>query len=35
MVIGGQLDGEYESYSTWQEAEAGHERMVEKVKSNQ
>ncbi|MGR3174780.1 MAG: hypothetical protein ACUZ8N_09295 [Candidatus Scalindua sp.] len=32
-VIGGVLDGENESYSTWQEAEAGHKRMVERVKS--
>ncbi len=35
MVIGGQLDGEYDNYSTWQEAETGHERMVERVKFNQ
>ncbi len=35
MVIGGLLDGENEKYSTWQEAEAGHERIVERVKSIQ
>ncbi len=35
MVVGGQLAGEYESYSTWQEAEAGHKRMIERVKLNQ
>jgi hypothetical protein len=35
MVISGQLDGEYENYSTWQEAETGHKRMVERVKFNQ
>ncbi len=34
MVVGGQLDGEYENYSTWQEAEAGHKKMVERVKYN-
>ncbi len=34
MVIGGQLDCEYENYSTWQEAEAGHKKMVERVKYN-
>lgn len=32
-VIGGVLAGENETYSTWQEAEAGHKRMVERVKS--
>ncbi len=35
MVVSGELDGENESYFTWQEAEAGHKRMVEKVKFNQ
>ncbi len=35
MVICGELDGETDCYSTWQGAEAGHKKMVEKVKSNQ
>ncbi len=35
MVICGELDGEKDCYSTWQEAEAGHKKMVKKVKSNQ
>ncbi len=35
MVICGELDGETACYSTWQEAEAGHKKMVKKVKSNQ
>ncbi len=35
VVFDGQLDGENESYTTWQEAEAGHKRMVERAKSNQ
>ncbi len=35
MVIGGELDGEYQNYSTWQEAETGHKRMVARVKFNQ
>ncbi len=33
IVIDGDLDGENESYSTWQEAEIGHKIMVERVKS--
>ena len=32
MVFGGELDGEQERYSTWEEAEAGHKAMVERVK---
>ncbi len=35
MVICGELDGETDCYSTWQGAEAGHKKMVEKVKFNQ
>lgn len=31
MVFGGPLDGEETRYSTWEEAEKGHKRMVEKV----
>lgn len=33
MVFGGPLDGEENRYSTWDEAVAGHETMVEKVKA--
>ena len=32
MVFGGTLDGEQERYTTWEEAEAGHRKMVERVK---
>lgn len=32
LVFGGPLDQEMERYSTWEEAEAGHRAMVEKVK---
>ena len=32
MVFGGELDQEQERYSTWEEAVAGHRRMVIKVK---
>lgn len=32
MVFGGELDQEQERYSTWDEAEAGHEEMVKRVK---
>lgn len=32
MVFGGELDQEQERYSTWAEAEQGHERWVQKVK---
>ena len=31
LVFGGPLDGEMERYSTLQEAEAGHQRMVARV----
>jgi hypothetical protein len=31
LVFGGRLDGEMERYSTWDEAVAGHRRMVERV----
>jgi hypothetical protein len=33
MVFGGQFDQEMERYSTWEEAEAGHKIMVERVKN--
>jgi hypothetical protein len=33
MVFGGPLDGEEDRYSTWDEAEAGHAAMVERVKA--
>lgn len=33
MVFGGPLDGEQERYSFWDEAEAGHKAMVERVKA--
>ncbi len=32
MVFGGELDQEMDRYSTWEEAEAGHTRMVEKLR---
>ena len=32
MVFGGKLDEEQDRYSTWEEAEVGHKKMVEKVK---
>lgn len=32
MVFGGLLDGEQVRYCTWEEAEAGHEEMVKRVK---
>lgn len=35
MVFGGELDGEQERYCTWDEAEAGHEEMVRRVKGQQ
>lgn len=31
MVFGGSFDGKQWRYSTWEEAEAGHKRMVERV----
>lgn len=34
MVFGGALDGEQDRYSTWEEAEAGHAAMVERVKES-
>lgn len=33
LVFGGKLDQEMDRYSTWDEAEAGHKAMVERVKS--
>lgn len=33
MVFGGSLDETCERYSTWDEAEAGHARMIERVKA--
>jgi hypothetical protein len=32
MVFGGPLDDEMERYTTWDEAEQGHARMVERVR---
>ena len=32
LVFGGELDGEMDRYSTWDEALNGHEKMVERVK---
>lgn len=32
LVFGGALDGEMERYSTWDEAERGHQAMVERVR---
>lgn len=32
LVFGGPLADEMERYATWEEAEAGHQRMVERVK---
>lgn len=32
MVLGGRADGDREMYQTWDEAEAGHEKMVEQVR---
>jgi hypothetical protein len=34
MVFGGLLDQEHERYYTWEEAEAGHKKMVERVKGS-
>lgn len=31
MVFGGELDSEQDRYSTWAEAEAGHDEMVSRV----
>ena len=33
LVFGGLLDGEMERYCTWDEAEQGHEAMVDRVRS--
>ena len=35
MVFGGPLDGEQQRYSTWQEAEAGHKAMLQRVSDTQ
>jgi hypothetical protein len=35
MVFGGDLDQECERYSTWEEAEAGHRKMIERVKASE
>ena len=35
MVFGGAMDGEMDRYSTWEDAEAGHENMVVLVKAKQ
>lgn len=35
MVFGGQLDGEMDRYSTWEQAEAGHEAMVARVRERE
>lgn len=35
LVFGGPRDGEIERYSTWDEAEAGHARMVERVRKGE
>jgi len=35
LVFEGELDGDMERYSTWDEAEVGHAEMVERVKSHQ
>jgi len=32
MVFGGPLDGQIQRYATWTGAEAGHAKMVQKVK---
>ena len=35
MILGGNLNGETQRYSTWEEAETGHKTMVELVKTAQ
>lgn len=35
MVFSGALDGEQDRYTTWEQAEAGHKAMVERVKASQ
>lgn len=32
LIFGGELDGEMDRYSTWEEAEFGHKKMLEEVK---
>lgn len=34
MVFEGPLDGQMDRYSTWDQAETGHRKMVEKVKNS-
>ncbi|KKN75895.1 hypothetical protein LCGC14_0376030 [marine sediment metagenome] len=34
MIFGGEFDQEMDRYSTWDEAEKGHEKMVAKAKSH-
>ena len=34
MVFGGKLDGEQDRYSTWDEAEKGHQEMVKRVEES-
>lgn len=35
MVFGGSLDQEQDRFCTWDDAEAGHKKMVERVKASQ
>lgn len=35
MVFGGELDGQKDRYSTWEEAERGHQAMIAKVSNVQ
>jgi hypothetical protein len=35
MVFGGPLDGEMDRYETWEEAEAGHDRILRKLMGDQ
>jgi len=35
MVFGGELDQEQDRYSTWEQAEAGHKAMIERVNQAQ
>jgi hypothetical protein len=34
LVFGGEMDGEMDRYSTWEEAEHGHAIMVDRVKAS-
>jgi hypothetical protein len=34
LVFGGELDQEMDRYFTWEQAETGHKKMVERVKSS-